>query len=133
MLKQMEETNQQQSSQFTRSKQTLLIFLVIGIVVVAIIFGSLGYMLGKSSLNKTASITPQQALPLATPMHTPPPSSSEVPTTSGWQPTPLKSTQGLPFIASAVIDYVLKHQPSLNPQISFTQNDGMYAQGLLGD
>lgn len=46
---------------------------------------------------------------------------------------PLKSTQDLPLIALAVINWILKNQPSSNPQISFTQNDGMYAQGLLGD
>ena len=73
-------------------------------------------------------------MPILIPTQVPTPmSSNEVPNTSAWQPTPLQNTKDLPFIASAVIDWVLKHQPSPNPQISFTENDGIYARGLLGD
>ncbi len=66
-------------------------------------------------------------------MYTPPMSPSGVPTTFAWQPTPLQSTKDLPLIASAVINWVLQHQPSQNPKIDFEANDGTYAKGGLGD
>ena len=133
----MEDRDQQILPQTTTFKEHYKFLLVAGILILIFLSGTIGFLAGaKVEKNLHSQLTPTPILiptEVPTPMYTPPISPFGVSTTPAWQPTPLRNTKDLPLIALAVIDWVLKHQPSPNPQISFTQNDGTYAQGLLSD
>ncbi len=125
---------QHQPSSFNQFK---LLTLLAAVILITIVAGTGGYLLGMRN-NQYAQIalpTLGKPSPPPTPIvYIPPLPSSEVPINSGPQPTPLQSAQDLPLIAATVIDWVSKNNPSPgNPQISFLENDGMYAQGLIGD
>jgi hypothetical protein len=124
---QQADTAQQQPSHSFKPRK--LLALIAAVLFSAIMAGTGGYLLG---MRNTQSIPMLAPTPTPTPMYIPPPPSGEIP--AGAQPAPLKSTQDLPLIAAAVIEWIVKNQPSPgNPEISFLENDGIYAQGLVGD